>query len=231
MVEAASSPHSISRSTLLRARARGAICLQRVERRRRSTGRSVTTAPNRPSRALDRVRLDGDRDHVVLRIAWPAPRPWRQAAAAVRRRWRAARVAGIETAQAVGEALHQADVERLAGDLAVGGALRQGGVDVAVEIEGGADVPDGEQQNGRQDGEQEGPPAVIVGARMRLHRAAVVRRGALPADQEGDHADGDDDGEYEQGRHRPTPGKVQIAAPNAAGGKARARTWSAPWPG
>jgi hypothetical protein len=48
---------------------------------------------------------------------------------------------------------------------------------------------------------------------MRLYLAGFVRRGALAADHEGDHADGNDYGEYEQGRHHPPQGKFRSPPP------------------
>ncbi|BCG92504.1 hypothetical protein MesoLj131a_13680 [Mesorhizobium sp. 131-2-1] len=69
---------------------------------------------------------------------------------------------------------------------------------------------------------------MIVGARMRLHRAIVLRHGPLAANEECDQADGNDYGKYEHGRHEPTPREVATAA--AAGEETGARANPRPGP-
>ncbi|WP_206617161.1 hypothetical protein, partial [Mesorhizobium sp. M7A.F.Ca.CA.002.04.1.1] len=41
----------------------------------------------------------------------------------------------------------------------------------------------------------------------------VLGRGTLPADEKGNQADGNDDGQYEQGRHGPTPREILTQPP------------------
>ena len=71
-------------------------------------------------------------------------------------------------------------------------------MDLSAKIGGRTDVPRQKHEHGRQDSQQERPPAVVVRAGMRLHPTVVLRHRALPADDKRGKSDGKNYGKHDE---------------------------------
>ena len=188
MVEAPSSPHSISVSTLLRARARG-VTWRTPSAPPPIASSSASDAADQAEPILQSVRLDGDRDHVVLGVGGERHALGRQQRLQFGKGLRQiGERLGVELAQPVGEPFDQAERKAVVRRGFARPVLDES-VDMAVDIDRRADRPDDDEERSRQGCEKERPPAVIVRPRMGLDRAVVLRGGALSSDEECDGAD------------------------------------------